>query len=176
MGRSVSALSTLLLVCLTAPCADISLYVSPNGNDHESGRSRGKAFATIARARDEIRALKKSGRLISPVTVFLGGGLHLLNAPIVFNGEDSGTASAPITFTARGNDRPIISGGLLIKGWKRGTNGIWTTTIEDVKAGRWHFNQLYINGQLRRRARTPNEGFFSREGLSGGDRQDRQLP
>jgi parallel beta-helix repeat protein len=158
----------LLLTSLAAHGAEVSLFVSPNGNDGQSGRSRGRAFATITRARDEIRKLKQEGPLSSPVTVYLGGGLHLVDEPIVFTAEDSGNKAAPVVYTARGSERPVVSGGRPVKGWTRGANGVWTTTIDDVKAGKWHFNQLYINGRARRRARTPNEGFYRVKGFPEG--------
>jgi hypothetical protein len=149
-------------------CAAVSLYVAPNGSDANSGRSPGSAFSTIARARDEIRRIRKERATPSPVTVFLRGGVYRLREPMVFTPEDSGTAGAPVTYTAYKSERPVVSGGRTISGWTKQGNGVWTATIDDVKAGLWYFNQLFVNGETRRRAHIPNTGFLRVKGFPEG--------
>lgn len=141
------------------PSKAYEIYVAPGGNDTNDGILK-KPFATIARARDAIRTLRQMGPITYPVTVYLRGGLYLVNEPVVFTPEDSGDDSATITYMAYRNERPVISGGRLIKGWTKGANGVWTTVIDQVKAGNWYFNQIYVNGQFRKRAHTPNEGLL----------------
>jgi hypothetical protein len=148
--------------------AEVSLYVAPGGDDRNSGRTPESAFATIARARDEVRAIKRQGPLTSPVTVYLRGGRHAIRDPLVFSPADSGTAAAPVTYTAYQGERPVVSGGQIVTGWTKGANGVWTTVLDDVRTGRWYFNQLYVNGTLRRRARTPNDGFLRVKGFPEG--------
>lgn len=145
----------------------VSLFVSPSGRDSNTGRSVAQPFATIARARDEIRRMRGQGPPV-PVTVYLRGGSYLVKEPIAFGPEDSGAAAAPVTYCAWRNEKPVVSGGVPVEGWKRGANGVWTTTIEDVKAGRWYFNQIFVNGKLRKRARTPNQGFLRVKGFPEG--------
>jgi hypothetical protein len=163
-------LPLILLIAGAVPAFSqgVSLFVAPAGKDTNSGRSSEQPFATITRARDEIRRLRRPGAAGAPVTVYLRGGLHLLSEPVVFGPEDSGSAAAPVTYAAYRNEKPVVSGGILVKGWTKGTNGVWTTTIEDVKAGRWYFNQIFVNGNLRKRARTPNEGFLIVKGFPEG--------
>ena len=52
----------------------------------------------------------------------------------------------------------IISGGRQVTGWKRAGGKLWTAAVADVKAGKWHFRQLFVNGRRATRARTPNAG------------------
>ena len=97
------------------------LYVSPTGNDGWDGRHslRDDAlatgpFATLERARDEIRRLKNRGAVPDGgVTVILTPGIHVLERPFVLTSEDAGTADKPILYRAerRGDtqDRPIPS-------------------------------------------------------------------
>ncbi len=146
----------------------VSLFVAPSGNDKNSGHTAEQPFATITRARDEIRRLRQPGKAAAPVTVFLRGGLHRMTEPIVFTPEDSGTAAAPVTYSAYRSERPVLSGGIPVNGWSKGANGVWTTTLDEVKAGRWYFNQIFVNGNLRRRARTPNKGFMIVKGFPEG--------
>jgi len=51
-------------------------------------------------------------------------------------------------------------GGRRVVGWKQAKSGMWTTTLPDVAAGRWYFEQLWVNGRRAVRARTPAR-FYS---------------
>lgn len=160
--RVISILT--LAFCLPASAAEIALYVAPGGSDQNPGSSPARPFATLERARDEARRLKSKGA----VTVYLRAGVHSLSRPLVLTPEDSGREGAPITYAAYAGERPVVSGGRAVRGWTRGANGVWTAVIPDVQAGRWYFNQLYVNGKLRRRARIPNEGFLRVAGMPEG--------
>jgi hypothetical protein len=169
------AASALLLLGGWSPApppAEIALYVSPRGDDGAAGTLR-RPFATLRRARDEIRARKRRGGVDRPVTVYLRGGRYLLTEPLVLTPEDGGTAEAPITYAAYRDERPVLSGGRVITGWKRGSDGRWTAELPEVRAGEWHFRQIWVNGEPRTRARTPDEGFFRvAQVLCGGPSSD----
>ena len=154
----------LLVLCSFAKvtCAEeIALYVSSKGNDSWSGDSISKPLATIQKARDNIRAIKKKDGLTKPITVYIRGGLYELSETLVFTIDDSGTRACPITYTAYKDEKPIISGGRRITGpWKDYKDEIKVCTIPAVREGKWHFRQLFLNGQRQQRARFPNEGFY----------------
>ncbi|HEX6971453.1 MAG TPA: right-handed parallel beta-helix repeat-containing protein, partial [Limnochordia bacterium] len=150
-----------------------AFYVSPAGNDAWSGLKPEPVgtdgpFRTLARARDAIRALRAEGALQGPVTVWLRGGVYALEEPLVFTPEDSGTNGAPITYAAYGDERPVISGGRAVRGWRPATGQLWVTELPEVAAGRWYFHQLWVNGARRQRARAPNEGYFRVAGFLPG--------
>lgn len=141
-------------------------YIAPNGNDTWSGenpkpKGQDGPFATLARARDAIRALKRSGHLEQPVYIFLREGTYFLDDTLTFTPEDSGTASFPVTYAAYPGEQPVISGGVLTD-IRQASNeaGILKTAIPAVSKGEWYFYQLFVNGERRTRARTPNEGFY----------------
>src|SRR5258705_11404078 len=75
-----------------------ALHVSLDGHDTWSGRlaqpnperSDGP-FGTLARARNEVRRVRTAGQLES-THVYLHGGIHFLDAPLLFLPEDSGSA------------------------------------------------------------------------------------
>jgi len=148
-----------------------TFYVATGGNDGWSGRlaepnpghSDGP-FASVGRARKAVRVLRGQGKLPGPVTVGIRG-IHRLTEPIVFRPEDSGAAETPVTYTAYPGEKPVLSGGRVISGWRKTPNGIWTAEVPDAKAGRWYFRQLFVNGRRACRARSPNQGFFHVEGL-----------
>ncbi|MCX6901838.1 MAG: right-handed parallel beta-helix repeat-containing protein [Verrucomicrobia bacterium] len=160
-------IATLMVVttnCVAAPVSSAAFFIAPDGSNTNPG-TKAKPFATLERARDAVRELKKTGPLKEPVAVYLRGGVYRVEKAIEFLPEDSGTERAPITYAAFGNERPVISGGRQVLGWRKGDDKLWQTTVPAVKEGRWYFNQLFVNGQRRTRARTPNQGFLYTEGI-----------
>ena len=114
---------------------------------------------------------KRASRCTKPVTVYLRGGVYTLSAPLVFLPEDSGTAKCPITYAAYPGEKVVLSGGRAITGWKKAAEGgqdnrpeLWTAEVPGVKEGEWYFHQLFVNGQRRQRARSPNTGFYHADG------------
>ncbi len=143
-------------------------YVATDGNDANPGTVR-KPFATLARARHAVRDLKKGG-LKKDVTVLVRGGMYRLDKPLVFGPEDSGTRDHSITYAAYPGERPVFSGGRRITGWKKGVGRLWTVEVPEVRADKWDFRQLFVNGRRAVRARSPNTGFF-RVVKAGPDRR-----
>jgi hypothetical protein len=167
MKRRLWLICLALLGAINIHAADF--YVAPNGNDANPG-SKAKPFATLERARDEIRPLKPR----SPVTVHLRGGVYRVGKTIEFTPEDSGTEQAPITYAAFGKERPVISGGRQITGWRKGDGKLWHSSPHAPREGHSanhhaerddYFHQLFVNGQRRARARTPNVGYLYTEGI-----------
>ena len=144
---------------LASVAAAVEFHVSPLGNNDNPG-TRTAPFATLERARDAIRALKARGPLTEAVCVVVADGRYELRSPFVLKPEDSGTAQMPVAYEAAPGARPVFSGGRVIGGWKKGTDGVWTTRIPDVAAGDWYFEQLFVNGRRAIRARTPNDFYF----------------
>lgn len=172
---SIMSFAAFCAVAMAADRAELAaradFYVAPNGNDTWSGtlatpnrqRSDGP-FATPARARDAVRDARAKDAASRPYTVLLRGGVYYLSEPLAFGPEDAGQEKAPVTFAAYPGEKPVLSAGRQITGWRKGQDGLWTAEIPAVKDGRWYFNQLFVNGQRRTRARTPNEGFLRAAG------------
>ena len=154
----------------------VVFYAAPAGNDLWSGKratpnsdKTDGPFRTVARARDAIRALRREpGGLRQPVTVYIRAGTYFLDEPIVFTPEDSGTLECPITYAAYKREKPVLSGGAEITGWKRGEihgRKAWVATIPAAKEGSWYFRQLFVNDERRPRPRLPKGGFNRVVGL-----------
>ncbi len=95
----------------SSPAAMADFYVSPAGSDNNAGTPTAP-FATIARARDAIRSLKKKNGLPGGgITVWLHGGCYRQWKSLVFDENDSGTAKAPIVYASCAGERACISGG-----------------------------------------------------------------
>jgi hypothetical protein len=173
MKKELLLLLFLFTLLVGAKAADAyQFYVAVEGSDAASGTSPDQAFATVGKAQQAIRQLKRGGRLNKPVTVYLRGGQYTIREPFVFTPEDSGTETAPITYTAYQQEQVVISGGKVIKGWKPYKKGIWMARLPEVKQGKWKFRQLYVNGEKRQRARNPNQGFLRVKGFPDGSYPD----
>ena len=86
------------------------LYVASDGADGNPG-TKAKPFATLERARDAIRALKKGGLPRGGVTVWIRGGVHYRDRTFQLGKEDSGTETSPVVYRAYRNERVWLSGG-----------------------------------------------------------------
>lgn len=172
--RLACGTALLLLLVLSWPgtsqaaSQDRTLYVSPDGDDTWSGtvatpnaaRTDGPV-ASVARAQQIVRQLRASG-LAVPIRVLLREGLYPQSQSLVFTAEDSGTEACPVTYAAFPDERPVISGGRAISGWQQ-DGQLWRTTVPKTSSGTpWRFNQLFVGGQRRTRARAPNRGQFFR--------------
>lgn len=167
----------------TAPAAvdaSVTFHVALNGDDAWSGRLAAPAadradgpFATIARARQAVRALKVNGELPAAVRVELHGGTHFLAEPLRFTPDDSGSpprmgdwqnqlgGERSVTYAAAAGETPVVSGGRRITGWTRGEvagREAWTVTLPKVSSGEWYFTQLWVNGRRATRPRLPRVG------------------
>lgn len=101
----------------TNEAKDVVFYVSPDGNDINSGTME-NPFKTIQKAKLAIRELSGSSRSQN-ITVYLRKGVHILNETIVFGLEDSGAEGTKITYTAYQDETPIISSGVSVGIWEK---------------------------------------------------------
>jgi len=165
------------------PTAAMTLHVAPDGADANPG-TRAKPFATLERARDEVRALKKAGGLPKGgVTIELAGGVCERAKPFELAAEDSGGQDAPIAYRARKGEEVRISGGKRVSDWQPVTDQAVLERLDpaargkvlqaDLKAlGITDFGspgggglELFFNDQPMTVARWPNEGFVKITGL-----------
>jgi len=165
----------IFIFTVDVPAKVLTFYVATNGNDQWSGRlatpTRGDKdgpFATLSAALKAARAARNT--TVSPVEelrILLRGGTYQITEPVVLTAEDSGTSTKqPLTIAAYRDEKPILSGGRRIVGWKRvaGKAGLWQADIPEVREGKWYFRELFVGDRRKQRARTPNQGLFMAEG------------
>lgn len=150
-------------------------YVAPDGNDGWSGLSAGPRpegtdgpFATLERAREAVRQARTSQHAPAPVTVYLGGGTYRRSEPFVLTPQDSGAPGAPVTWAACPGERPVLSGGVPISGWRETDAGVWSVELPAVRDGKWYFRQLFLRGQRRFRPRHPSTTLLKVEDAPAG--------
>ncbi len=116
------ALWCALLCVFTAHAAgpSIVLYVAPNGNDAWSGTldspnadKTDGPVATLERARDALRELRKTARLTPGALEIrvIGGADYARTSSFTLGPEDGGSEEMPIVYTAYGTTPAVLSGG-----------------------------------------------------------------
>jgi len=145
---------SLVSTCFSQPPP--TYYVSPSGNDAWSGtlaapnaaKTNGP-FATLAGAQAAIAKTRPAGDMTRWTTVQVRAGKYCLD-------ETLKLTQSRLAFEAYKGEKPQIIGGRLITGLKPGPGGVWSVELPDVKAGKWSFRSLFVDGQRMIRARTPN--------------------
>ncbi len=146
-------------------------FVATNGNDAWSGGlatpnrpATDGPFATLPRALAAAREFKVGqGSKTDAATIWVHGGTYFLTAPLALTPEDSN-----LKLVAYPKERPVISGGRRLTGWKEVTVAgvkLWAAELPEVREGKWFFRELWVNGERRVRARHPNKGYLSIEEL-----------
>jgi parallel beta-helix repeat protein len=116
-------------------------------------------LATLSGARDKIRELRSRGTVNDTIFVKILPGTYRLTEPFVLTDEDAGTVQSPVVYTAATAERPVICGGIETARFEVVKPGLWRVFIPEARYG-FRFEQLYVNGERRFRAQTPNRGAF----------------
>ena len=149
----------VIVFCNMSVNAQVEFYVSPTGNDFNSGTAE-QPLASLIGARDAIRKHKKEHSSTVSFIVTIADGIYTMNEPFILKSEDGGTLEHPIIYKAEKGTKPIFSGGKKISGFTINKNGIWEVKIPESKYYKWSFDQLYVNNKRATLARTPNKGFL----------------
>ena len=130
---SISAKGELPLVLRKAV-----FYVSPDGSDNSDG-SVGSPFATLEKARDEVR--KINGSMSGDIIVYLRGGDYRITKPVEFDTRDSGNGGFTVRYEAYNGETPVINGAQKVTGWKKYNDKLWSAPLDrDIK-----LRNLYVN-------------------------------
>ncbi len=155
-----------LLFALAGNAADI--YVSPNGSDANMG-SKERQLATVQAAIRKARNLRRLNdeSIKGGIHIILSGGMYSVLETIVLRPEDSGTEDSPTLIEAAPNEQPVLSGGIMISGWKKLVTPvaglqkkyqqqIWVADVPMVNGNLFNFRQLWVNDTKATRAKSSN--------------------
>ncbi|MCX6309375.1 MAG: right-handed parallel beta-helix repeat-containing protein [Bacteroidia bacterium] len=157
-------LTLILMLFFTITVSQLhakAFYVSPRGNDTNAGTTKESAFATIARARDEVRTWKQSNTT-EEVTVWLAGGSYSLTETLKFEIADGAAPGQSVTYSALPGERPVINSDVHLTGWtkvKKALKGlptlakgnVWVATVPQPLVD---FKVLFNTDSMLPRART----------------------
>lgn len=164
MKHCHTLLAALLIVPLAAPHA-AEIHVAPNGNDANPG-TKEEPFATLERARDEVRAMRVK-TTDKEITVHVKGGVYRISRTLVFSMADSAGPDGRTVFQAAPGEKPVLSSGIPVTGWRLAKGPldglpdvakgkVWEADIPAAKIGR--FYTLYAGEKRLPRARS--RGFL----------------
>ena len=107
-----------MLLCLSLCAAHAEFYVSTTGSDSDPG-TQARPFATLDRARNAIRAMKKTGALpAGGVTVWVREGVYPIASTFALTAEDSGAKDSPVIYRACDGEDVRLIGGKEVTGFK----------------------------------------------------------
>ena len=105
-----------------SPAVVADYYVAVTGSDSAAG-TFASPFATLQRARDAVRELKKT-KADKEICVAIRGGYYPVTDTIVFGMEDSAAAGQQIVYSAYPGERPVFGAGVPVTDWKKTENAI----------------------------------------------------
>lgn len=138
----------------------LTLHVSPAGNDEADGSAE-RPFASPHRALQQVARVAPTSRDAS-IRIVFADGVHRLVGPIVVS-RSHVPVDGSLTFAAAEGAKPILSGGVEVRGWTAGENGVWQAELPEafrqIGEARLLPRELFVAEERRPRARHPNEGF-----------------
>ncbi|MBL7223127.1 MAG: hypothetical protein ISS72_04680, partial [Candidatus Brocadiae bacterium] len=179
------------------PSPAVTLHVAPTGHDDNPG-TKDKPFASLARARDAVRALRAAKSLPKGgVAVLVRGGQYAARSTLELAEQDSGTADAPIVYRAFPGETPRFTGGVQLEGFAPVTDPTVLARLPEEARGKvaqldlkakgiadygslglrgfglsgypaHPWADLYVDGKPMQLARWPNEGFVKTGAVHGG--------
>lgn len=138
------AMAVIMVAAAAANSLAATYYVSPHGQDTNSGLGPGPGKA--------LRTIQAGVNKLQPGdTLLIRGGVY--RETVVFS--RSGTADRPITVRSYQNEKVVISGCDEITGWQRHEGPMWKAPMPwTLGPGR---NQVFMDGRVMIEARFPNE-------------------
>lgn len=128
--------------------------VATSGRDDQPG-TPALPFATLHRAQSAVREYRRA-HPHEPVTVMVRKGTYYLERTLAFTPEDSGSAEAPVVYTAWPGEQVTLSGGRrLFCRWQT-RKGKSLCDLNSGNPGPFAFTQLFVNGKRQLRARFPS--------------------
>ncbi len=155
-------LSVLLVLVSGGAAAQHDLIVAADGSGDATSISEALAM------RREIRAQERNeAEWIHRILV--REGVYFLDAPITLTPDDSGTPGQPLTIRAYESPRNavVLSGGVPVTEWTE-RDGMWAADFPPADMETWRPNSLWVNGEHRRPARIPNDGYLKTAGKADG--------
>jgi hypothetical protein len=158
------------LSCLLMLAQPVEIWVSPDGSDRNPG-TKDQPVATLTMS---LRIAREMRRLNDPlikngVAIILKNGIYRLYEPVYIRPEDSGSESSPTIIRAAKDEKPVLSGGIVVRNWKKVTDKVqglpeiahgkvWATDIPAIWSNQINFRQLWVNGTKADRASSFHDG------------------
>ncbi len=151
----------LLFTIFSASATDI--WVATNGKDTNEG-TKESPLATVHMALRKARELRrlKDVSVKGGIHIIIKDGTYYFDEPLFVRPEDSGTADSSTTIEADANAKPVFSGGIAIRNWKKTTTSInglkpgtvWVADAPQIGGETINYRQLWVNDVKAVRAKS----------------------
>lgn len=138
----------LSIVHISVVYAQDTLYVSPTGSGDLFSR---EAPGNVDAVGHKLAGIEEPRRNI---TVLFLGGLYELEQPLLISSKEKNKNIDTLVLAGSTTAKAILSGGRRVTGWKNTGKGIYKASLPETT----DFRQLYVEGKMAVRARTPNRG------------------
>ncbi|MBU4459636.1 MAG: hypothetical protein KJ579_03625, partial [Verrucomicrobia bacterium] len=197
--RTLGAVLAVFVSCSAAGAAPVVVRVAPDGR--EAGEGVSAPFATLERARDEVRRLKTAGLAPEGIVVEIAAGTYALPRSFELGAADGGTSNAPVVYRAVRPGAVRISGGRRVTAWTpvaaaatlarldpaargrvmqadlRAAGATNFGKIPDVYRGQPPLPGLVCDDRIMTLARWPNEGWWTiGKTVDSGAKRDAKNP
>lgn len=150
------------------------IYVSATAGDD---KAQGTSEAPIGSVAEALRRAREWRRLKSPeadgdIRIMLSDGVHRLSEPLFVRPEDSGNEKSATIICGASGGKAVLSGGVDVKGWKRGCDDrritpalrekIWVADAPLTGNRMVETRQLYVDGVKADRAAQFAPGVMER--------------
>lgn len=155
------AAASLVLLPSLSLSGPVTLYVSTEGSDVWSGqrptpRGPDGPFATLTRARDELRKLNAAGQLRDGAVVRVAAGEYVLLDPFTISSRDSGSEAGPIVYQAMTEAKPVLRAAQVVPGFTKHKGQIFKADLRSAALADREFGQVFVGNRRQVLARYPN--------------------
>ncbi|MEN8155857.1 MAG: hypothetical protein ABFS10_02820, partial [Bacteroidota bacterium] len=129
----------------------VEIYVSPNGNDNNSG-TIDSPLVTAEAARDRARETGPG----KARTIYFREGIYRFSKPLELGEKDTGEKGKPVVYTAYENEKVIFSGSRKLElNWEKLNDSIYVASADFPLEEGFSPRSIYINGKAAPLARYP---------------------
>ncbi len=148
----------VILILNTFSIKASDIYVSPNGDDANSG-AKENPLKSLAHASEKALQILQDSAL-SEIRVWMADGVYFLSEPLVLPSFIAASPDASVFFKAEKDAHPVVSGGMEISDWKKNNQGFWEATLDNTFIPLNQIRELFINDKRAVRARFPNKNYL----------------
>ena len=157
--RLVCLLQILVMCACSLETAEY--FVSPNGNDRNSGDEQ-HPLATLEQAKT-LAFTDLSTGVRKQLTIWLEPGEYHIKNPIDFSSSELPTDGFNLTIKCKEKGVAIISGAIMLDQWYPLQNNLWALDLDQLENSPPYLRELFINGKRAQRSRFPNQGYLRAE-------------
>lgn len=137
----------------------VTFFVAPDGSDNWSGRlaqaNDDRTDGPLATLQAACQAARKAGNKQGRAIV-VQEGRYFVTEPLVLTSEDNG-----LKIVGRSGGKTSLYGGRKVGGWEKDGDKFYAAVLPGVRAGKWDFRALIVNGRF-----CPRGGFRNKAILS----------